>query len=1240
MQKLALLMALCGAVGLACAEDLTIPLGETYDLPETTNYANVVVHGTLNIPSGLQLTATNVALGPDEGDSAVINVLGNSASSLKVTGKVTVGENGGTGKIVALTDASKADTVVLSIPTLTVSANVAAHDTGFVDVLEMGKMALPVAGKIDNISYSGWNNASSTQTARLRLRNSQIGKPQAYNKTLFAGAFQLEGYDEQSTISFYDSYGSYTLNNGKVKIKTAQQDVTFMIDGSGYTATLGANLSWEGVKDIVLKSYSAMGLAANNLLPYGPEHGIVKISSANAPLKIGNTTQRLNGLDAASGPSKANNGALRGTAHSHLIFGSEDVDGTWSGHIQATVPVEKVGVGTLTVNGAASCGTLTVSEGTLRITKAFEVETLKVVEGATVVIDGVTVTPSVGAGIYGDVVLENGGRLVAPSTVSCDEDMRTEDFASYESLTKEGAGTYIMAGPYAVAPRIHVKEGTLAFAAGGYHAKLFKFNFTGSIKAGWTDETWSAGMFYFGELGFVDADFKRVGKGLSGSAIGTDPADLPAGSAAFAADHELKLINASSASALFDAYQHTRIGVTSPLMTAEGGVTLYVRLSDSAKPVVAWDFVSAYGGLPTGWTVSASLDNGASWSLVNSQTGFAPSDGQGGNWFDGGEYSSSTLPKRFPFNSTNPDLAVAGALNLPAMTVQVDAGAVLDFSKVTDARVVNGLVLDVTQDAGVLSNATLAATGTIDLVNVAETLDNKEIAFDFADSTGVENLANWSVTCAGMPIRDLTATYDATTKKFTVSLGYIRITESGEGEALTGTVPTIVEIDPGVDYTNVVALTGSGTIMKTGAGTLVLSAPSPDFAGEIFVEEGLLKGPVSNAFGTDTVYVKCSTTATAQVRIGSTVADTTFDNDFVFEGDSSASYPALYFDTSTQKKTTVNGSVTASGYLAMTDSGKGDSQMNALVTFNGPVTAVGRTVSYPADNQVQFAGAVKAACVRAETTYPRMGRLTFKSGENEIGEIKIDYVSCSASVSGSLGGAALHLTGSNTETGRGSFSVNGDQTVAWLMQDSRTTFKNYTLSTTSGTLTLTGGTSVARCQVQLNDGSKAYLSLVVNAGNDDFVQIFSNTTWTASGDLVVSNGTLRLAGTATAAKMRSLTVEGGAFELESTSANAFEGVTSVAVGAGARLRVSSASATPFDPDADLLLGKTATELPTIELPEGAALTVKRAWLGAERLTAGAYTGEGGPETATVVPWISGAGTVTVRTGGGLLLLVR
>ena len=96
------------AIGMLCcgtcafADDLTVLRGEAVVLSENAAYETVTVSGTLDISSGVTLTAGTLDLGPNAGDTAVINVLGSAGTGLNITNAVNVGSSGGSGQIVAL----------------------------------------------------------------------------------------------------------------------------------------------------------------------------------------------------------------------------------------------------------------------------------------------------------------------------------------------------------------------------------------------------------------------------------------------------------------------------------------------------------------------------------------------------------------------------------------------------------------------------------------------------------------------------------------------------------------------------------------------------------------------------------------------------------------------------------------------------------------------------------------------------------------------------------------------------------------------------------------------------------------------------------------------------------------------------------------------------------------------------------------------------------------------------------
>ena len=91
----------CCGTALSAAEELTVARGETLELAASAEYATVTVSGRLIIPADVQLNAETLVLGPNSGDTAVVEVLGSKERALTVS-SMTVGSSGGTGKIVAL----------------------------------------------------------------------------------------------------------------------------------------------------------------------------------------------------------------------------------------------------------------------------------------------------------------------------------------------------------------------------------------------------------------------------------------------------------------------------------------------------------------------------------------------------------------------------------------------------------------------------------------------------------------------------------------------------------------------------------------------------------------------------------------------------------------------------------------------------------------------------------------------------------------------------------------------------------------------------------------------------------------------------------------------------------------------------------------------------------------------------------------------------------------------------------
>ena len=738
----------CGTC--AFADDLTVSRGETVVLSENAAYETVTVSGTLNISSGVTLTVGTLELGPNAGDTAVVNVLGSAGTGLNITNAVNVGSSGGSGQIVALSPDATHNTgwdsvCVLKLKQVNISINAAASASGFIDFLKIGP------GTADFVTMS---NASSTR-ARILVKNGCVGYAQNWGKTMFVGPFQVESFDG-GNIRFGNHYGLRSLNSDSLVVKGNGKDVYFCryVDDANQCFVLKSGVSWDSVRDVILVEKHSVATMADDLLPYGPSAGVVWLTHASLQvLNIGSTVQHLNSFSSASGTNEV---SLTGNAGSKVIFGEGDTDGFLKGCIHDNVGVFKVGTGTFSITNEAKVGAMTVSNGTLRVASGFSVGELTIAAGATLEIDGVTVVPSSGKStVYGNVVLKNGGRLVSSITVT--EDMRLQEYANACEWTKDGAGTLIVE-PICMPSNVHVKAGTLAFTAAGFACELFKWNVTEWNNAGWYDKANGAtsNMFYLGEFAFVSTNGMRIGGGaITTAPIGTAPGELASGEASFAAGTTLMGAGGrGDAGNLFDADGNwPRVGVVSPLITDEGGVTLYVRLPAGSGPVAAINFAGAYGGLPKAWTLSGSTDGGETWHTLNQTTNYSVTDYAAQQWIGSSSGGvGSVVPKAFPLD--DPDLIWTrpGVLNMPdSMRIEVNDGAVLDFTNVTGGQTVDAVTVDAAAGGGTIRNAKFAQAGTIFVNGISQgaNIGNFSVSLILENAQDFANLGAWRICVNG-----------------------------------------------------------------------------------------------------------------------------------------------------------------------------------------------------------------------------------------------------------------------------------------------------------------------------------------------------------------------------------------------------------------------------------------------------------------------------------------------------------
>jgi hypothetical protein len=119
----------------------------------------------------------------------------------------------------------------------------------------------------------------------------------------------------------------------------------------------------------------------------------------------------------------------------------------------------------------------------------------------------------------------------------------------------------------------------------------------------------------------------------------------------------------------------------------------------------------------------------------------------------GEDISSFTVPKAFPLVCANPEFAPSGVRNMPeAVQVEVDAGAVLDFTNVAGAQTVDAVTLDAAAGGGTVRNARFAEAGTIFLAGVPDgaSIEGLSVPMLLENCLSVNNLRRWSICADGV----------------------------------------------------------------------------------------------------------------------------------------------------------------------------------------------------------------------------------------------------------------------------------------------------------------------------------------------------------------------------------------------------------------------------------------------------------------------------------------------------------
>ena len=1221
------------------AEDYELPLGASDTISTNVTYTTMNIAGDLTVSGGAVVSKAK---------STAVNVIGGSVT---VRGKASVlasyDRDGGTtftftnnaeGVVGRMTvDAAGSTIYNVGARPLNVCLDdaIAQHDNGSVDILDLR------GGSVQFVNAYNY----STLTARVSVvGNNMWAKANGYcfgGGMFQKGAFLFDLKDSASLMFFAGNQQAGFNEADAVVRTTGSGSITIYSHFNGYAVKVCRGAYFNHVGKLRLEDDGHLEFQTGDAI--GPNVTGIDVVSGAARLDVARYVTLRVPCDVALSPTTT---SLAGAGILELDCSeSPRTLSAWAGN---DVTLQKTG-GHEAVVRSPYLSHVCVKEGVLRLAGMdCTVKDLLVAEGAELVVDGVTLTLDLAENMLRPAIrVINGGKIVYA-----------------------GAGMGVLFQPE-LQGGVYVRSGSLVPSTwDGDARKYWRFVFKGTAAG--------AAAPQIRQLYLFDKDNHILNWCMSQNQTwARDDAvvALSPNTACWRLSSATNLVNAGESWQDYNwmmgcIFRTTYNGNNYPCIKApvlnvddpDSHLAIEMRLKDAAAPVTGYTLGFAdktkYANV---WDVYASAD-GETWELVDARTDMVPSyiPDTYFTW-DGWNYSQlqnltlEQMEARLRQSFRLPGQKVDGLAPAGPIEVQVDAEAALDLTAYTEGvQTIDGLAIDASLGGGTIRGGTLAATGRIDLTNY-DLFSNEPLSVDLDGTTGLENLSNWQVFVAGTAYFACRPSYDATTKKLQLNSPYahhhVTATSTGDLQGLYPDKDIVLEIDETANFTNTVALTGTRSIVLTGLGRFVLTQSSPDYSGTITVSAGRLDGRYDNAYGTGTVEINRTASGTCLVILGSSTQATSYDNSFVIRpaaGYESSTGVSIWIVTTNQKTMTLNGNVTAYGDLYIKDDMQGNSQGKDLVYFKGAMTAEGRRIDYPCDSNVRWQGTVVCRNFRASSYYPGMGAHCFYSAENRIGEITCLYNSIRVVGADVLGGASWTFpNGSGTEDGRGVLYLDGySQTLASLngIPSNYGWSLDYNSSKAS-TLTLTGGVATATVSVALGrppyGGNLNYgrVSLVVDAGNDDFVQIVTNSVGTTFGTVTVNNGTLRFAGSSSLTNTPSLTVAGGRLELDTTRTNAFAAVTNVAVGAQAALRVGAQAVTPFGGGAKTILALDTTS--ALELPEGAAVTVYKAFVGDRKISAGTYTGtDGAVGGARVLPQISGKGTLTVRVGGGMLILFR
>ncbi len=774
----ALLLGLALAAGPAHGDTYELAAGAsdtlTSDTAETTTYDSMSIAGSLTV-SGKKTVESTGGISVPGGTVTVSGVNARLGTGHSSTGNDwTLGFDAGSsqyGKVVI--DGGKTDYAV-GAKTFTV-ANGGNGVGGYIDFMEINGGGFK--------PYTLRNK--SDLTARIKVSGtSRLAKPGSNSNgrgIIAEGPFEILLADAaQLTIDFGNQRGSLNGGDGSAEnsvdiVGSGDVKFTMYLNGN-YPCALrtGAKLNHTG--SVTFGSSQGnksaeFSLEGDDLFGANVSNICVAASGVSVTLDIAagttQTVRRLSFLRAGKDDAITGEGTLR--------LNAIDADAVFEARLadDAALTIEKTGAQSVTAPCITNYPALKVLAGSYTITNDCTIGALTLAEGATLVVDGAAVHADAFDNAGGAVSYLNSGTLDFRQTVP---DGETEEVRNWTmnggtGFVKDGAGTLHLYDP-AVTGLVHVAEGTLSFSRHGlldtYYHLVFKEQcaYSGSNVGKFNLRRW---MWYAPNAGSYIESPRWAPLDYSSAGEGAMPSELDPGQVTCRKNADPFVCRCRSAASgsnysyLTNDYRNIHWNFISTGTTANfcfyescsltnaadeaSWLHFWVRLPGNNKYADGVDgfnsFVDYGGGNLTAWTVeSSATGEDGTWKTVSDVSGYVPV-----NKYNLANNDDTKPQAQFSYTQQ-------GVRNLAdTLAVQVDSGAILDFTAKSGGQTIDRIVFDASAGGGTIRNVAAAAAGVLEIVN-ADGIPKfgQQIPLVFDGVFGTENFVNWTVTVNGVAV--------------------------------------------------------------------------------------------------------------------------------------------------------------------------------------------------------------------------------------------------------------------------------------------------------------------------------------------------------------------------------------------------------------------------------------------------------------------------------------------------------